>query len=238
MEDALKLSSFSALMAVVFLSTSCSWYRNMERSLIDEDKKEAKSQKNRNHPVPREQYDELLAKYEDLSKKYETLKEGKPTEQTSLVDEINKSQSENFATPSPNVETETVDVFPPAGQQVVASTSPAVPASLESQLDLYRKALALKATNPGEATKIFQQLEATADESVKVRSKLQIGELLYSKNQYDLALQAFEDIITKHADSGVVIDALKYAAVCSDKLGNTPKRDQYTSMLNDVFEVK
>lgn len=234
----MKLSSISALMAVVFLSTSCSWYRNMERSLIDEDKKEAKTQKNRNRPVPREQYDELLAKYEDLSKKYESLKEGKATEQSSLVDEINKSQSENFATPSQNVETETVDVFPAAAQQVAASTSPAVPASLESQLDLYRKGLALKTANPGEATKIFQQLEATGDPSVKVRSKLQVGELLYSKNQYDLALQVFEDIITKHADSGVVIDALKYAAVCSDKLGNTAKRDQYTSMLNDVFEVK
>lgn len=70
-----------------------------------------------------------------------------------------------------------------------------------------------------------------------MRAKLQIGELLMKQNQYDLALQSFEDIIQKYAQSGVVIDALRNAAICGDKLGLANKRDQYSSMLKDVFEM-
>ena len=55
---------------------------------------------------------------------------------------------------------------------------------------------------------------------------------------YTGKFQVFEDIISKNADSGMVLDALRYAAVCSDKLGLTNKKDQYASMLNDVFETK
>lgn len=235
MEDALKYLSLATVASLLVLSTSCSWYRSVERSLVEDDKKTA--QMNRRKPVPREQYDQLLVKYEELSKKYEALKDGKSPQQSSLVDELQNSKSENFANTSPNVETETVNVFPPAGEQNSVTTAPSLPASLESQLELYRKGLALKASNAGEATKIFQQLEASGAPSVKVRARFQVGELLYSRQQFDLALQVFEDIITKNAHSGVVVDALKYAAICSDKLGIPAKRDQYTSMLKDVFEV-
>lgn len=225
----MKVQVIPAIASLLILSTSCSWYRNLERSLVEDDKKQARN--NRGRPVPREQYDQLLVKYEELSKKYEDLKAGKSPE-SSLVDEL-----QNTANTSPNVETETVDIFPPVGNQTVASTIPG-PANLESELALYRKGLALKASNPGEATKIFQQLENTGSPSVKVRAKFQVGEILYSKQQYDLALQVFEDIINREAHSGVVLDALRYAAVSSDKLGLQAKRDQYTSMLKDVFEVR
>lgn len=61
--------------------------------------------------------------------------------------------------------------------------------------------------------------------------------MLIEKQQYDLALQVFEDIIGRHAHSGVILDALKYATFCSDKLGINNKKEQYASMLNDVFEA-
>lgn len=235
----MKLSLVPVLASLLVLTTSCAWYRNFERGLVDDDKKEAKVN-NRRRPVPREQYDQLLVKYEELSKKYETLKENKPANESSLVDELQKTQSENFANTSPNVETETVDVFAAGNPQANANVVKvaAIPSSLEGQLNLYRRGIELKNSNPAEATRIFQQLELSGEPSVRVRSKLQIGELLYAKQQYDLALQVFEDIITKNAHSGVVVDALKYAAVCSDKLGIVAKRDQYTSMLSDVFEVR
>lgn len=226
MEDALK-SALIPMFALLALN-SCSWYRDVERSLVADDEKNAK----RSRPVTREQYDQLLVKYEELSKKYETLKE-QPKEQSSLVDELQKSSSENFANVAPNAET--VDAFP--NQQVVVSTED-VPSDVESQLVLYRKGMSLKGSNPGEATKIFQQLENLGVPAVKARSKLQIGELLYGKGQYDLALQVFEDIISKQAHSGVVLDALRYAVICSDKLGIQNKKDQYASMLSDVFEAK
>ena len=192
-----------------------------------DDEKQAKNSR----AVSRQQYDQLLVKYEELSKKYETLKEG-PNKQPSLVDELQKTSGENFANNSSNAET--VDAFP---NQVVISTDD-VPADIESQLTLYRKAVSMKGSNPGEATKIFQQLETAGVPAVKVRSKLQIGELLYAKGQYDLALQVFEDIINKNAHSGIVLDALKLAVVCTDKLGIQDKKDQYASMINDVFEAK
>lgn len=223
-------SALLPMLALLVLN-SCAWYRDLERSLVEDDEKKA----NKSRVVSREQYDQLLVKYEELSKKYETLKEGGPKESNSLVDELQKSSAENFANVSPNVET--VDAFPAKNQQVVVATEE-IPSDVESQLALFRKGVTLKSSNPGESTKIFQQLESQGAPAVKVRSKLQIGELLYSKGQFDLALQVFEDIINTQAHSGVVLDALKYAVVCSDKLGIQNKKDQYASMLNDVFEAK
>lgn len=226
MEDTLK-SALIPMFALLVLN-SCSWYRDVERSLVDDDEKNAK----RSRAVSRAQYDQLLVKYEELSKKYEKLKEGPNKGQSSLTDELQNTSAENFANTSPNAET--VDAFP---NQVVVSTED-VPSDIEEQLTLYRRGLSLKGSNPGEATKIFQQLENAGIPSVKARSKLQIGELLYSKGQFDLALQVFEDIIQKHSHSGVVLNALKFAVVCSDKLGIQNKKDQYASMINDVFETK
>ena len=227
MEDALK-SALIPMFALLVLN-SCSWYRDVERSLVEDDEK--KAQKSRS--VSRSQYDQLLVKYEELSKKYEALKENPNKGQSSLVDELQKTSSENFAQTTPNAET--VDAFP--NQQVVVASED-LPSDLESQLLIFKKGVGLKESNPGEATKIFQQLESAGTPAIRVRAKLQIGELLYGKGQYDLALQVFEDIINKNAHSGVVLDALKYAVNCSDRLGIQNKKEQYASMLNDVFEAK
>jgi len=223
MEDSLRFGPHSLLLLLIL--SSCAWYKNLERSLVDEEAKQDK----RNRPVSRAQYDELLVKYEELSKKYEALKEGKP--QSSLADEIQAPNSENFSnTSSPNV-SETVDAF--AGKEM----SNQAPADLESQLSLFRRAQAMRASNAGEATKIFQQLEASGAPAVRPRAKLQIGEMLLGKQQFDLALQVFEDVIHKHSNSGVVIDALKNAVICCEKLNIANKKEQYSSMLTDVFEA-
>ena len=219
----MKYTLLPTLASLLLMTSSCSWYRNLERSLVEDDQKQAKQR-----PVTRQQHDQLLVKYEELSKKYEQLKEGKP--QSSLVDEISNTQTENFSQGAGNVET--VNLFP-AGNEA----NSVLPADTESQLGLFRRGLALRNSNPGEATKIFQQLESGAAPAVKVRARFQIGELLLSKQQYDLALQVFEDIINKNAHSGVVLDALRSAVVCTDKLGIQNKKAQYSSMLTDVFET-
>ena len=220
-------------LATLLVMTSCSWYRDLERSLVKDEEKQA----SRSRPVSREQYDQLLVKYEELSKKYELLKEKPQNSAGSLVDELQRTQSENFAQTSPNADTETVNLFPEATASKEGAATAANPVSgdVEGQLSLYRRGLAMKNSNPGEATKIFQQLEVQAAAPVKVRSKFQVGELLLAREQYDLALQVFEDIIKKHSHSGVVLDALRGAVVASEKLGLQNKRDQYASMLNDVF---
>ncbi len=209
------------LVGLLALTSSCAWYRDLERSLVEDDQKKA----NRS-PVSREQYDQLLVKYEELSKKYEELKEGSPAGQSSLVDELQRTKPTG-------AETETVDIFAEQNAAPVVN----VPKDIDSQLNLYRRATTLRSSNPSEATKIFQQLENQGIPAIKARSKLQIGEMLIEKQQYDLALQVFEDIIGRHAHSGVILDALKYATFCSDKLGINNKKEQYASMLNDVFEA-
>jgi TolA-binding protein len=216
-------------MASLLVLSSCSWYRDLERSLVEDDEKQMKRSA---RSVPREQYDQLLVKYEELSKKYEQLKEGSP--KNSLSDELQKSKTENFAQTSPNVDTETVNVFPDSEPKSEIKVS----SDIESQLSLYRRGLSLKESNVGEATKIFQQLETQGMGPVRARAKYQVGDLLLAKGQYDLALQVFEDIITKNADSGVVLDALKGAVEASEKLGLGQKKDQYASMINDVFETQ
>lgn len=218
MEDALKYSLIP--FASLLLLSSCSWYRDLERSLVEDDEKKMKSSRS----VPRAQYDQLLVKYEELSKKYEQLKERPASGQDSLVDELQRTSS--------NVET--VNVF--EGESRPSAIE--VPSDIESQLSLYRRGLALKETNPGEATKIFQQLENQAISPVRARAKFQIGEMLLARGQYDMALQVYEDVINKNAESGIVLDALRGAVVASDKLGIPNKKDQYSSMLNDVFESR
>lgn len=225
----------SALIPILSLSvlSSCAWYKDVQRSLVDDDGKRTSRPK----AVPRDQYDQLLVKYEELSKKYEALKENPTKDENSLVDELQRTSSENFAQPTANVET--VDAFPTENtQQVVVAVAEDVSSDVESQVSMFRRALTLKGSNPGEATKIFQQLETQGTPPVKVRAKLQIGELLLAKGQHDLALQVFEDIINRNSHSGVVLDALRYAVLCSGKLGIQNKKDQYASMLNDVFEAK
>lgn len=220
------------LMSSLLMLSSCAWYRDLERSLVEDDQKQNAGRKSK--VVPREQYDELLVKYEEVSKKYEDLKSGKPTS-SSLVDELQRSQTENFANGSNSVET--VDVFGAGAAAAVAGPLPQIGNDLESQVSAYRKGLILEQNNPTEALKLFQMLDAKAAPSVQVRAKLHVGELLMKQNQYDLALQSFEDIIQKHAHSGVVIEALRNASICGDKLGLANKRDQYSSMLKDVFEM-
>ncbi len=218
------------MMALMALN-SCSWYRDVERSLVEGDDKKSSSK-----TISRAQYDNLLVKYEELSKKYELLKENRSKDQPSLKDEIQQTSYENFSNTSSNTSSnvETVDAFSNQPVAEVANVS----SDVESQLSLYKKAVNLKSSASGDATKIFQQLETQGIPEVKVRSKLQIGEMLYEKGQYDLALQVFEDIINKYAYSGVVLDSLKYAQICSEKLGLQNKKDQYSSMINDVFEAK
>jgi len=224
MEDALKytLTAFASLL----LLSSCSWFRNLERSLIEDDEKQMKRS---GRAVPREQYDQLLVKYEELSKKYENLKTGKQEPEISLAEDSQVRKTNDI---------ETVNLFPsetPAEKDVPLITNQEIPKDIESQLSLYRRAIALKTRNPGEATKLFQQLEGQAIEAVQARARYQLGEMLLSREQYDLALQIFEDVITKNASSGIVLDALKGAVQASEKLGLANKKDQYQSMLVDVF---
>lgn len=216
------LTAFASLL----LLSSCSWFRSLERSLVEDDEKQMKRS---GRAVPREQYDQLLVRYEELSKKYENLKSGNKEPEVDLAENSQLKKSDDI---------ETVNLFPTENtgdKEVPLITNQEIPKDIESQLSLYRRAIGLKVRSPGEATKIFQQLEGHGIEAVQARARYQLGDMLLTRKQYDLALQIFEDVITKNASSGIVLDALKGAVEASDKLGLTNKKDQYQSMLVDVF---
>lgn len=229
MEDTLKIGLILSLLSLTLIS-SCAWYKNLEKSLVEDDIRQAKKKQ----VVPREKYEELLVKYEELSKKYDAITTSET--KSSLVDEIQATK-----TPS-----ETIDLFgspqidsgPSTQAKTVTSSVISAPQGLEDQVSLYRRGVILRQTNPGEATKVFQQLELKSAPAIQVRAKQQIGEMLFEKEQYDLALQVFEDIISNFSHSGVVLEALKFSVICADKLGIHNKKEQYASILNDVFESR
>lgn len=221
MEDTLKIGLSLSLLSLTLIS-SCSWYQNLERSLVEDDIRQAKKKQ----VVPREKYEELLVKYEELSKKHEAITSAET--KSSLVEEIQATQ----------VPSETIDLFGNQEPNIQVASTVVVPAGLEDQVSLFRRGIILRKTNPGEATKIFQQLELKSTPAIQVRAKQQIGEMLFDKGQYDLALQVFEDVISHFSHSGIVLDALRFSVICADKLGIVNKKEQYASILNDVFESR
>lgn len=226
MEDGLKLSKMSVNLMVLFLFSSCAWLDSMERGLTGEDNKEYKKAKKL---VPKAEYDELLSRYEELNRQYQALKEGRASDP--LVSDLKQSPMITNKGIDNGPRVETVDVFATKSSQLVDL------GSVESQLMKYRKAQALEAQSASEAMKIFQELAVAAASPIRARSQLKVGEILMNQGEHDLALQAFELVITKMANSGAVIEALRHAATCSEKLGLTQKKDQYTSLLRDVFQV-
>lgn len=243
MEDGLKTLFISAFLLTL---SSCSWLERMERSLVQDD--EAKP--SRRQVVPKTQYDELLGRFDELNKKYEALKEqnGGLAPSSSLVNELQNAPTVNSVSAGGN-SVETVDVFGDKGiagngNAPVVLAAPVVYSSDMSDIAVneaiakYRKAnLLVQNKNFSDGLKIYQDLERTAPTAIAVRAKYKIGEILIAQNEYDLAMQVFEDIVNRYGRSGVVINALKNLVICADKLGQQQKKDQYMSLLKDVFEV-
>ena len=75
----------------------------------------------------------------------------------------------------------------------------------------------------------------TGDAQVRVRAKYFIGEILFIQEEYDLAMQVFEEIINQHAFSAVIIKSLDRLVECSKKLGLSKKERRYFSILKDIF---
>lgn len=220
--------SFSLLLS---LTLSCSSFVESTRKSLLGEKAPRKQVKKEVKWVSKGQYDDLMVKYKTLNDKYERLKEEKLTSKPGF-DQINEiSQSSN---------TETVDVFGKNGLsgEVKVPTNKK-PSSIEEEVSYYKKAVALQQNGKSdEALKLFQFLENSNVSQLKVRAKLHIGDIYFGKNQYDLALQVYEDIIRNHAFSSTVLGALKHAVVCSSQLGLSDKKAQYESLLKDVFGMQ
>jgi tetratricopeptide (TPR) repeat protein len=231
----LKLTQNLSLLSLLVLLSSCSWLASMERQLVGEDEKPGKgtvARKDTRSSVTKAEYDELLSRYEELNRQYQALKDGRASDP--LVTELRDAPMLTNQGVENGPRVETVDAFSGAA---AASSEPVETGDVEGQLTRYRQAQAQRATSPSEAMKLFQELASSAVPPIRARAQLQMGEVLMQQGEFDLALQAFEGVINRMSYSGVVLDALRNAAVCSEKLGQTQKKTQYLSLLKDVFQI-
>ena len=86
------------------------------------------------------------------------------------------------------------------------------------------------------AMDILIKLQKSSYRQIQVRAQFLVAKGLFLQEEFDLALQAYEDIIQRSAFSGLVLEALQQAIVCTKKLGIKDKEDRYYSMLHDFFE--
>ena len=219
------------LISSTLLVSSCAWLDSVERKLVGEEQPRNTVSK-RPQMVPKSQYDELLARFEETKRENEALKDGRSNP---LVNDLQSTPTLTNQGVKSAAQGETVDVF--SGGAGGTAASDAAPGDVEAQLMNYRQAISLQTQNSGEAMKMFSSLARNAAPAIKVRSQLHMGEILMQQGEFDLAMQAFDEIITRQAHSGVVLDALRNSVVCADKLGMKAKSDQYRSLLRDVFQV-
>ena len=246
MEDKLKLNTQRPILFFILLSislVSCSnLVENTRKSLLGDEKPRSAPKKEVKW-VSKSQYDDLMQKYKDLNDKYERIK-------LQTVSESGLNDLPQTAPKAQGGSTETVDVFGKNGvvnkkqttNEIAASSAPQKiknTTSIGEDLDYYKKAVVLKENNKlDEALKIFQFLENSKSKQISVRSKRHIGDIYFEKQQHDLALQVYEDVIRNNAFSGATLKALAKAAQSANQLGLMDKKAQYESLLKDVFDIQ
>lgn len=165
--------------------------------------------------VSREEYNKLLAKYQKLAKKT-----------------------------SPQADSETVTIgfdkeLENLNQNINSKSTPEQTwrdQQIESQISQLRKAYSFfRQKKFPQALEVLKPLEVASHKQVQVRAKFLIGDILFFQNEFDLSMQVFEEIITRHAFSGVVVEALGRLIVCSEKLQLKQKEEKYYSILHDFF---
>lgn len=232
---------------------SCSWISS-RRSLFGGDEENKSPQADGVATVPKSQFDALNRKYEALLKErqMENVRGGDANQMmnqmegsndpANVVDQISKIKGGGDLA-------ETVDVFQQASQQKTSGPSsaglPVTPMStgsldeglIEDHITKVRRAEKLVSQNKYDASiNLIKELEKSPVRQVVVRAKFLMGEILFGQGEYDLALQVYEEVLTDHAFSGLVIKTLGRLIVCSDKLKLAGKQEKYYSILHDFFE--
>ncbi|WP_157680023.1 tol-pal system YbgF family protein [Bacteriovorax sp. DB6_IX] len=211
---------------------------------------ESSKPKTVNGTVPKAQYDQLLGKYEALLDKIKSAEAtssskmantpASPKSDSDMITQLSKIQP-------PADLAETVDVFgknglankipAPAAMETTTSRSKLSDSALERQINTLHKADKLVRQNRMDSALILlRDLEESPNPQIKVRAKYYLAEMLFRQNEYDLAMQMYEEIIKKYAFSGLVIKSLGRLIVCSEKLKLGKKQERYYSILHDFFE--
>jgi TolA-binding protein len=225
-----------------------------ENSSNNKDSSQKKTSSNKT--VPKMQYDQLLNKYEtllDKIKNAEATSTSKVNKQMIRPGQMPKSSDSDMISQLSKIQppadlAETVDVFGKDGLASKSTNTMAVAGqrksknrltdtALEQQINTLHKADKLVRQNRMDSALILlRDLEESPNIQIKVRAKFYLAEMLFRQNEYDLAMQMYEEIIKKYAFSGLVIKSLGRLIVCSEKLKLGKKQERYYSILHDFFE--
>jgi TolA-binding protein len=216
----------------------------------DDDAKDKGVKGAKSETVSRAQYEQLLKKYDGLMKE---KKVAMIRSQSGMVDEtltpadhaLSKEQLvDDVVNQLANVKegkklsmtVGKVSGSPDRNKPVIATTKYNAE-TVESHMTKIRKADKLQKQNKFDmALTLIKELEKSPVRQIEVRAKYLLGEILFKQGEYDLAMQVYEEILTKYAYSGLVIKSLGRLIVCSDKLKQTAKQEKYYSFLHDFFE--
>ena len=245
---------FLCAISVLFTLQSCSWISKrkalFEAEMAQKEEKEKTQAEASPQMVTKTQYDQLLKKYEDLLGKVNDAEKAhvKEVSQGLKLPPQEKDESQIISqlskvNPSADL-AETVDVF---GKQGIVNkqTEPvALPSAgkmkdseIQNQLALLEKANKLVSQNRMDSALILlKELEESRNRHIRVRAKYYLAEMLFRQNEYDLAMQMYEEIINKYAFSGLVVNSLGRLIVCAEKLKLIKKQERYYSILHDFFE--
>jgi tetratricopeptide (TPR) repeat protein len=232
-----------------------------KKAAAQKKKVQAYAKQGKTAEIPREEYDQLKSKYEALLKgEYDPNKMAEQRAQyqadqkdvdvkdpAQLVEQLRTTPETRSATGQGDL-VETVDVFGKNG--IVRKQSPgAFPLGLEQhEKDFVSDSIELEITKLREAELLIannkfsdglnklKAVENSTSRQVRVRAKYLLGEILFKQKEYDLAMQVFEEIISKDAFSGMVLKSLGRLIICCEKLKQEKKQQQYYSILHDFFE--
>lgn len=218
---------------VVLVVSGCSLFSSKRKTVPSKNVDTGKT-------VSKAKYDQLLAKYESMMR----------TNRDSGTGEFGKGENSGIEADinSANAKAElaeTVDVFGKngiAGRTQSKITIDAIDRPEHSEvknqiIKLNRASTFIRQNKFNLAMKHLKSLENSNISQISVRAKFLVGELLFKQQEYDLAMQMFEEIIHKYAFSGVVLKALGRLIACSEKLKLEKKQKQYYSILYDFFEA-
>ena len=82
---------------------------------------------------------------------------------------------------------------------------------------------------------LLQDLQKSKHRQIQVRAQFLIGETLFLQGEFELARQAYQEVVQKNAFSGLVIKTLQRLITCTEHLKMKKQKEQYSSMLHDFF---
>lgn len=236
--------------------TSCSWLTNRKTLFDSQDEENQNTEMTQEapvkstEPVSRKEHEMLQSKYSDLQKRYEeilTQKQSRDNPGTSkllkelggkksgpiLAETVNVFDEKNMKPIAPNSQDFSISN---SKSDIAINTIPIDDKEMEKEVtNLNQALLYINQGNYDRSLSILKSLEVSKSPQIRARSKFYTGELLFLQQEYDLAMQIFENYIQNFAFSGGVIKALGRLIVCSEKLNLKEKQDKYYSMLHDFF---